>query len=97
MNQEIISKLEQLEEKIQKLQIENFEYRQKISNFEILLKRKNDSLEHCEEEKQKLKRQMNQLKVGKAFAGNAENNEEAKLKIDSLIKEINLCITALKE
>ncbi len=97
MNQEIILKLEQLEEKIQKLRIENFEYRQKISNFEQLIKQKTGQLSRYEEEINQLKGQMNQLKVGKAFAGNAENNKEAKLKIDSLIKEINLCIAALKD
>ncbi len=97
MTNEIISKLEQLEQKIQKLIVENFEYREKIANFEVLLKRKNEQLQACDEDKMLLKQQVEQLKLGKAFAGNVDNNEEAKRKIDSLIKEINLCIAALKD
>ncbi len=97
MSNNIFSKLEQLENKIQKLIQENFEYKEKIANFEMLLKEQMDQLQACESEKQQLNRQIDQLKLGKAFAGNEGNNEEAKRKIDSLIKEINLCIAALKD
>jgi len=97
MTNEIISKLEQLEQKIQKLIVENFEYKEKIANFETLIIEQKNQLQACEEDKKLLKQQVEQLKLGKAFAGNADNNEEAKRKIDSLIKEINLCIATLKD
>jgi predicted nucleic acid-binding Zn-ribbon protein len=97
MNQEIISKLEAIEAKIQNLVTQNFEYRQKITNFEKLLRDKTAEIDLLKHENEQLQGQLEQLKVSKAFAGNTENNQEAKQKIDSLIKEINLCITALKD
>ncbi len=97
MTDELILKLEQLEQKIQKLIVENFEYKEKIANFETLIIEQKNQLLACEEDRMRLKQQVEQLKLGKAFAGNADNNEEAKRKIDSLIKEINLCIATLKD
>jgi phage shock protein A len=93
----IISKLEQLEKKIQDLIEQNFEYKQKIANFEQILKANVVQLEACNKENMKLKEQIEQLNVGRAFAGIETDNEEAKQKIDGLIKEINLCIATLKE
>jgi len=97
MKKEIISKLEKLEEKLQNLLQENFAYRQKIANFEQILKEQAGQLETLKEKNETLSVEIEQLNVGKAFAGNHANNDEAKKKIDGLIKEINLCITALKE
>jgi len=97
MNQEIILKLEKIEAKIQNLVTENFENSQKIANFEKLLKEKIAEIDLLKHENDHLKGRLEQFKVGKAFAGKTENNTEAKQKIDSLIKEINLCITALKD
>jgi phage shock protein A len=54
-------------------------------------------LEEYKLENEKLKEKIEQLNVGRVFAGIEKNNEEAKQKIDSLIKEINLCIMALKD
>ena len=97
MEAEINSKLEQLEVKIRKLLVENFDYSQKISNFEVLLKAQAEQLSKSEAKNMQLKHDIEQFKLGQAFAGNKENNEEAKAKIDSLIKEINLCIATLKD
>jgi len=97
MKKEIISKLGQLEVKMQNLIQENFAYRQKIANFEQILKEQADQLEAIKEKNVSLSAEIEQLNVGKAFAGNHANNDEAKKKIDGLIKEINLCIAALKE
>jgi len=97
MKQDIIIKLEAIETKIQNLVTQNFENSQKIANFEKLLKEKVAEIEFLKNENEQLKEQLKQFKVSKAFAGKSENNEEAKQKIDSLIKEINLCITTLKD
>jgi len=97
MINDIISKLELLEIKIQNLISENFEYQQKNANFEKLLNEMSARLRGFEKENEALKLEIEQLKVGKAFAGKEGNNEEAKQKIDNLIREINHCITALKE
>jgi len=93
----IISKLELLEKKIQSLLEENFEYQEKIANFEQILKEQKAQLERCENQKNDLKQQVEQCAIGNAFAGKANQNEEAKAKIEGLIKEINLCIATLKE
>jgi len=94
---DIISKLDQLEKKIQKLIEQNFEYKQKIANFEEILKNNVAQLETCKEENLTLKDKIGQQEAGRAFAGNNTDNEEAKQKIEGLIKEINYCIAALKE
>jgi len=97
MQKDILSKLNQLELKIQNLIEENFAYTQKIANFEQILKEQAEQLEVYKQEKQQLLTEIEQLSISKAFAGKQGNNEEAKKKIDRLIKEINLCIVALKE
>jgi len=97
MHKEILYKLDQLETKMQKLIEENFAYSQKIANFEQILKEQADQLKFYEQEKQKLMTEIERLSIAKAFAGKQGNNDEAKKKIDGLIKEINLCIGALKE
>ncbi len=97
MKEQIWTKLEQLEKKIQSLKQENFEYREKIANFEQILKEQRGLLNQCNEENNDLKTKLEQFAIGSAFAGKAEGNQEAKAKIDSLIKEINLCIATLKD
>ncbi len=97
MDKEIFLKLDKLELKIKNLVAENFDYKQKIANFELLLKEQADLLVSKDQEIQAMKETIRGLKLGKAFAGKDENNLEAKQKIDSLIKEINLCINALKD
>jgi len=97
MSTAIFSKIQQLENKIQNLIKENFEYQQKIANFETILKEKTDQLDKCLADNDALLVELEQFKLGRAFAGSKEENSAAKTKIDSLIKEINLCIAALKE
>jgi len=97
MENDILHKLETLQSKIQKLIQENFAYSQKIANFEQILKEQAAQLEAYEQEKQALKAEIEQLNMAKAFAGKQANNDEAKKRIDGLIKEINLCIAELKE
>ena len=97
MNNEIFFKLEALEKKIRQLIAENFDFTQKIANFENILMSNADRTKELEQEIERLKVENEQLKVGKAFVGNKEDNKEAKKKIDNLIKEINTCITTLKE
>ncbi len=98
MKDQIFTKLSILEQKISKLIEQNFDYEQKIANFEEMLKEKDAQILVLKDEIADLKTKQEQWDIGKAFEGSSgEGNEEAKKKIDSLIKEINLCITALKE
>ncbi len=97
MKNEIFFKIEALEKKMQQLITENFDFSQKIANFENILMSNADRVKELEQEIERLKIENEQLKIGKAFVGNKEDNKEAKKKIDNLIKEINACITTLKE
>jgi len=98
MNDQIFTKLSVLEQKISKLIQQNFDCEQKIVNFEEMLKEKDAQILGLKNELDVLKTKQEQYDIGKAFEGSSgEGNEEAKKKIDGLIKEINLCITALKE
>ena len=98
MNGQIFTKLSILEQKISKLIEQNFDYEQKIVNFEEILKEKDAQILVFKDEIGVLKTKQQKWDIGKAFEGSSgEGNEEAKKKIDGLIKEINLCITALKE
>jgi len=98
MNKEILEKLEGLENKIRKLIDQNFELSQKISNFEKKLEKKEDELQKINFQFDELKLNYEKLKIAKSFvAGSDKNNDEAKKKIEKLIKEINICIADLKE
>jgi len=97
MRKELQVKLEQLEEKIADLIRKDFDKAQKIANLERMLSEKNEQWVESQKNLDELKLKFDQLNIGKAFEGSEETNEEAKRKIDSLIKEINLCITTLKE
>jgi len=98
MNKEILEKLERLENKIIKLIDQNFELSQKISNFEKKLEEKEDELQKINFQFDELKLNYEKLKIAKSFvAGSDKNNDEAKKKIEKLIKEINICIADLKE
>jgi len=97
MRSEILFKLDALEQKIQQLLTENFDLTQKNANFEEILKENAELTNKLQIEIERLDVENKQLRLGKAFVGGKEGNEEAKRKIDSLIKEINLCITTLNE
>ncbi len=98
MNKEILEKIELLEDKIRKLINQNFELSQKISNFEKKLKEKEEDLQAINFQFNDLKLDYEKLKIAKSFvAGSDKNNDEAKKKIEKLIKEINICIADLKD
>ena len=98
MNKEILEKIELLEDKIRKLINQNFELSQKISNFEKKLEEKEYELQKINFQFDELKLNYEKLKIAKSFvAGSDKNNDEAKKKIEKLIKEINICIADLKD
>ncbi len=98
MDKQILEKLNFLEIKIQNLIHQNFELSQKISNFEKKLENKEKKLQEINFQYQELKSDYEKLKIAKTFvAGSDKNNDEAKKKIEKLIKEINICIAEIKE
>ncbi len=97
MKDDLFLKIELLEKKIQDLIRQNFELSQKVYTFEQSLVENNVEINQLKEINERLKTDLNNIKIGKAFDTGNMNNDEAKRKIEKLIKEINLCITDLKE
>ena len=75
--------MSQLEKKNQELQ------------DELLLSRKNQQQQSGEIED--LKKQLDTLKMVNSLLGSEENKRETKLKINSLIREIDYCIAQLSD
>ncbi len=86
-----------LEKKLQNL-LSNYEFLKKEN--QILLQN-NTSLQHQVLEKEQLlatqKKEFDLLKVAKTIQGSSTNTKDTKLKINSLIKEIDKCIIQLQE
>ncbi|MEQ3661996.1 MAG: hypothetical protein ABNG96_04820 [Flavobacterium sp.] len=91
---ELIDSLEvkffKLNKKLVVLENENQELKQKIVVFE-----KNQ--EQQSEELVALKSQIENLKMANSLIGSEENKRETKLKINSLIREIDYCIAQLSD
>ena len=62
---------------------------------ELLLSKKNQQLQSSEIEI--LKNQLDTLKMVNSLLGSEENKRETKLKINSLIREIDYCIAQLSD
>jgi hypothetical protein len=91
---ELIDSLEvkffKLNKKLVVLENENQELKQKIVVFE-----KNQELQS--EELIALKSQIENLRMANSLIGSEENKRETKLKINSLIREIDYCIAQLSD
>ncbi|WP_430401282.1 hypothetical protein [Flavobacterium sp.] len=91
---ELIDSLEvkffKLNKKLVVLESENQELKQKIVVFE-----KNQ--EQQSEELIALKSQIENLRMANSLIGSEENKRETKLKINSLIREIDYCIAQLSD
>lgn len=93
-----------LSELIDSLEVKFFKLNQKLvqlekSNLELceelLLSKKNQQLQSSEIET--LKNQLDTLKMVNSLLGSEENKRETKLKINSLIREIDYCIAQLSD
>ena len=93
-----------LSELIDSLEVKFFKVNQKVTT----LKQENQELQQklaLSEESQKLqkeqiadlKNQIDKLKMVNSLLGSEENKRETKLKINSLIREIDYCITQLSD
>jgi len=96
--------MNKLTELIDSLEVKFFKLNQKL----IQLEKKNSELEallqktvHENETKQseiaELKKQLDNLKMVNSLLGSDENKRETKLKINSLIREIDNCIAQLSD
>ncbi|RTL11360.1 MAG: hypothetical protein EKK56_08600 [Flavobacteriaceae bacterium] len=94
----------ELSELIDSLEVKFFKLNQKVVQLEkknielqeeLLLSKKNQQLQSSEIET--LKNQLDTLKMVNSLLGSEENKRETKLKINSLIREIDYCIAQLSD
>lgn len=93
-----------LSELIDSLEVKFFKLNQKVAQLEmknqelqdeLLLSKKNQQNQSGEIET--LKNQLDTLKMVNSLLGSEENKRETKLKINSLIREIDYCIAQLSD
>ena len=93
-----------LSELIDSLEVKFFKLNQKVAQLEmknqelqdeLLLSKKNQQKQSGEIET--LKNQLDTLKMVNSLLGSEENRRETKLKINSLIREIDYCIAQLSD
>ena len=91
---ELIDSLEvkffKLNKKIILVEGENKELKQKIVSAEVLQEQQTNEINA-------LKNQIENLKMVNSLLGSTENKRETKLKINTLIREIDYCITQLSD
>ena len=91
---EIVDTLEgrigKLFSKIDTLEQNNHILKGELSESEIIIKKQSDAIEV-------LKTQYNSLKMANSLLGSDENKRDTKLKINSLIREIDYCIAQLSD
>ncbi|RWX00890.1 hypothetical protein [Flavobacterium cerinum] len=83
-------KLEKLAQKVEKLQKQNQELENEVS-------RSGSAFNRQSEEIVLLKQQNESLRMANSLLGSDENKRETKLKINSLIREIDYCIAQLSD
>jgi len=83
-------KLEKLAQKLDRLQKQNSELENEVSRSALALSRQS-------EEVALLKQQNESLRMANSLLGSDENKRETKLKINSLIREIDYCIAQLSD
>jgi chromosome segregation ATPase len=83
-------KLNKLVLKLEKLQELNQELENKISQSATFINRQSEEIAS-------LKKQNESLKMANSLLGSDENKRETKLKINSLIREIDYCIAQLSD
>ncbi len=57
----------------------------------------NSKLTECKEERNRLEQECNSLKLANSMLGSDQHKRETKLKINALVREIDLCISQLSE
>jgi len=84
------SKLEKLATKLDRLQRQNRELENKVSDAGAVINRQLEDI-------YLLRQQNESLKMANSLLGSDENKRETKLKINSLIREIDYCIAQLSQ
>jgi chromosome segregation ATPase len=94
---EIVEIIDSLEGRLQKLlkKIDNLEQNSSILKQEI--QKSTNIIQNQSKEIDTLKKQYDLLKITNSLLGSEENKRETKLKINSLIREIDYCIAQLSD
>ncbi|MFD2603209.1 MULTISPECIES: hypothetical protein [Flavobacterium] len=83
-------KLEKLAQKLEQLQAENQGLENEVSRSALALSRQSEEIAL-------LKQQNESLRMANSLLGSDDNKRETKLKINSLIREIDYCIAQLSD
>ncbi|KUJ61817.1 hypothetical protein AR687_11415 [Flavobacteriaceae bacterium CRH] len=83
-------KVEKLFEKSKRLEKDNQELRLQLAKAAQIIQKQSEEIEA-------LKKQYDTLKIANSLLGSDNNKRETKLKINSLIREIDYCIAQLSD
>ncbi len=94
---EIVEIIDTLEGRLKKL-VEKIDFLEKTATqLTVDLQKSTQTIQTQSEEMDRLKKQYDTLKIANSLLGSEENKRETKLKINSLIREIDYCIAQLAE
>ena len=94
---EIVEIIDTLEGRLKKL-VEKIDFLEKTTTqLTVDLQKSTQTIQTQSEEMDRLKKQYDTLKIANSLLGSEENKRETKLKINSLIREIDYCIAQLAE
>jgi len=94
---EIVEIIDTLEGRLKKL-VEKIDFLEKTATqLTVDLQKSTQTIQTQSEEMERLKKQYDTLKIANSLLGSEENKRETKLKINSLIREIDYCIAQLTE
>jgi len=94
---EIVEIIDTLESRLKKL-LQKIDYlEQTTSTLKEELIKATSVIQKQNEEKDVLKKQYESLKITNSLLGSEENKRDTKLKINSLIREIDYCIAQLSD
>jgi chromosome segregation ATPase len=94
---EIAEIIDTLEESLKKLLQKIVFLEQKISDLDNQLSEASSIINNKSDEIEVLQKQNETLKIAKSLLGSDENKRDTKLKINSLIREIDYCIAQLAD
>ena len=89
--------IDTLENKIGKLFLKINSLEKKSQDLKIELTKSAAIIQTQAQENEKIKKQYETLKLANALLGSEENKRDTKLKINSLIREIDYCIAQLAD
>ncbi|MFM2266382.1 MAG: hypothetical protein RLZ77_1802 [Bacteroidota bacterium] len=94
---EIVEIIDTLEGRLKKL-VEKIDFLEKTTaQLTVDLQKATHTIQTQSEEMDRLKKHYDTLKIANSLLGSEENKRETKLKINSLIREIDYCIAQLAE